>query len=327
MTRQSMSVKVTVGIPTRNRAAYVTRALRSVLAQTYTNVEVVVSDNASTDDTIPRLEEIADSRVVLLKQQSNKGMVGNFNACLQAATGKLFLMLSDDDVLQAEAVEELSRPFRHSCGGMPPDRVGMSWCPCLIIDSAGNTLWTTETGPAVETPISLITSLFNGRRGPRFCGVMVRTADALLVSGYNETRHGALCDTGNWARVALLYDRVACIARPLSSYTIHPASETSKSACRDWQTWGENICADLIATLRPDDKASGERALRAANRNHVANITVSILIQTVGSPGWAGSALRELVRSRRYFSTAFVAGRVFRDGWKILRLRRKDAKR
>ena len=53
---------VTVGIPTYNRASALTRALESVLAQDYTNLEVVISDNASTDDTCPKLSGL-DPRI------------------------------------------------------------------------------------------------------------------------------------------------------------------------------------------------------------------------------------------------------------------------
>jgi glycosyltransferase involved in cell wall biosynthesis len=321
MTERWIPGRVTVGIPTRNRSAYLVRAVRSALAQSYAELEVVVSDNASTDDTVGRIEEIADSRVRLLKQPSNIGMVANFNACLQAASGELFLMLSDDDVLEPEAVDELSRPFYHHSQGIAPDRIGLTWCPCWILDSAGQPLWATEGGPTVETPLSLITSTFNGKRGPRFSGVMVRTVDALSVGGYDVERYGALCDMGNWARAALRYDYVACIVRPLAKYTMHAVSETSQSACREWQAWGENLLDGLIEALRPDDKTSGEGVLRAANRNLIANLTVTVLIQTVGQPGWAALMCREVFRARRYFFTPFLARRLLRDGWKILRVR------
>ena len=48
-------------------------------------------------------------RLVFLKQAENLGMIGNFNACLKAARGELFLMLSDDDFLEQRAIEQLGR--------------------------------------------------------------------------------------------------------------------------------------------------------------------------------------------------------------------------
>ncbi|HEV2448761.1 MAG TPA: GtrA family protein, partial [Candidatus Sulfopaludibacter sp.] len=146
--------------------------------------------------------------------------------------------------------------------------------------------------------------------------VMVRTVDARAAGGYNEERHGAICDCGNWTRVAVCYDNVACIQRPLARYTVHGGSVTLGSSIANWQRCGENIYEDLVATLR----ANGTRVpanLRSAGRNHISNITVTVLLQTVGRPGWVRAAVRECVRSRRYMLTPFVAKRMMRDGWKL----------
>ena len=311
---------VTLGIPTRNRAEFVLRAVRSALAQTCGEIEVIVSDNASTDDTVARLREIHDQRLTILEQAENLGMVGNFNACLNAARGEYFLMLSDDDVLEPEAIEWLRAPFLPESAA-----VGVTWCPCVVANAAGEDLWTTGAGPALEPSLEMVMGLFNGTRGPRFCSVMVRTADARTAGGYNEERHGAICDCGNWIRVAARYDCVACIPRPLARYTIHGGSVTMGSSIANWQRCGQNIYEDLVATLRASGKPV-PASLRSASRNHVSNITVTVLLQTVGRPGWVGAAVREFVRSRRYMLTWFVAKRMLRDGWKLLSLGKRPSR-
>jgi putative flippase GtrA len=319
MTPGTVAGLVTIGIPTRNRCGYVVEAVRSALAQTYAHIEVIVSDNASTDATVGKLREIGDPRLTVLAQPANLGMVGNFNACLDAAHGEYFLMLSDDDVLEPEAIGALKEPFVSPPSGQRPDSIGMTWCPCTIIDAAGRALWTTQPGPPAEPSLDLVVELYNGNRGPRLCGVMLRTGDMRRVGGYNEERHGALCDNGNWTRAAVAYDCVVCVPRALARYRVHGGSETLTSAVRDWQRFGENIYADLLESLRAAGRQAPRR-LAAANRNHIGNITVTILLQTVGRPGWIGAALRECIRSRRYMLTPFVAKRCLRDGWKILRL-------
>jgi glycosyltransferase involved in cell wall biosynthesis len=60
MSPASSEPLVSIGIPTYNRRQYAIRAVNSVLSQTYANIEVVVSDNASTDDTIKHLSTIQD---------------------------------------------------------------------------------------------------------------------------------------------------------------------------------------------------------------------------------------------------------------------------
>lgn len=309
--------KVTIGIPTRNRKEYLLRALSSSLAQTHRDIEVVVSDNASSDDTLRCLRETRDPRLVILEQQTNIGMVGNFNACLNAATGQLFLMLSDDDLLEPTAVERLSSPFLNGLNECRGENIGITWCPCAIIDPAGETRWVTDGGPEIEDPAAMIASLWNGARGPRFSSVMVRTADAIAVGGYNGERYGDLCDSPNWGKVALRYEAVACINQTLVQYRTHAASATREAACRDWQRWGEAIFTDLRGPL----KAHGisDRVLRTSRRNLIANLTVTVLLPSVGQPGWLPRMIREVLRVWRCFLTPFVARRLFGEFGKLLR--------
>lgn len=317
------SGRVTIGIPTRNRCELAIRAVRSVLAQTYTNVEIVVSDNASTDDTVKSIEEIGDSRVVLVKQTENIGMAGNFNACLNSATGELFLMLSDDDVLELDAIKELSRPFFDPPDFLPAEAVGVVWSPCAIINTSGETLYITDGGPARETVAELLAEVFNGHRGMRFSSVLVRTVDARMVGGYKGDRYGVLCDSPNWGQAALRHDYAVCINRALVKYTIHASSESSKSTCRDWQFWGNHIHADLMAAVRERNDQKGEKLMLAGHRNLIANLTLTILMQVIGQPGWISYFIREIFRARKYLFTTSTARRVIQEGWKIVFLKRR----
>ena len=98
---------VSVGLPTFNRCGQLRGAIESVLAQTYRNIELLISDNASTDDTRNVCEEYAqlDSRVRYIRQTENIGMVPNFNTVLRESSGPFFMWLSDDDWLDERYVE------------------------------------------------------------------------------------------------------------------------------------------------------------------------------------------------------------------------------
>jgi glycosyltransferase involved in cell wall biosynthesis len=311
-------IGVSIGIPTRNRSVYLLRAIRSALSQTYTDIEVVVSDNASTDDTLQAIETISDPRLVVLRQATNIGMAGNFNACLGAATGELFLMLSDDDVLEPSAIQRLVQPFSDPPAGLRAEDIGLSWCPCKTVNQEDELMWTTDGGPALEPSVQLLAGLYNGTRGPRLCSVMLRTADALSVGGYDGQRYGAVCDAGNWNRVILRYSHVCCVQQPLVHYTLHTGSVTNDSKSRDWQTWAENISADVTGYLRDHGRTGDEKILRSAARNMIANTITTIWIQRVGQPGWIGYLCREFVRARKYTFSSFVLRRVIRDGWKLV---------
>ena len=90
--------KVTIAIPTYNRADdYLKQTLKSALNQTYENIEIIVSDNCSTDNTEAVVNSFNDSRIRYFRQQENIGANNNFNFCLKQAKGEYFLLLLDDD--------------------------------------------------------------------------------------------------------------------------------------------------------------------------------------------------------------------------------------
>jgi len=98
--------QVTIGIPTYNRAnGYLREALESALGQSYSNLDIVVSDNGSTDNTESVVRSYADPRVRYFRQQPPVIPNDNFNFCLQQAHGVYFLMLPDDDKIDRGFVE------------------------------------------------------------------------------------------------------------------------------------------------------------------------------------------------------------------------------
>jgi len=90
---------VSIGLPTYNRAHLLTQAAESVLAQDYTNIELIISDNASTDGTRNYCEELCrqDARVRYIPQPTNLGPWDNHIAALKGANGDFFMFLGDDD--------------------------------------------------------------------------------------------------------------------------------------------------------------------------------------------------------------------------------------
>jgi glycosyltransferase involved in cell wall biosynthesis len=92
---------ITIGIPVRNGARTLRQALDSCLRQTCRDIEVVVSDNASTDETSRIIEDYRrrDPRVRLLRQDLPVSMWENHRATFEAARGKYFMWGADDDIL------------------------------------------------------------------------------------------------------------------------------------------------------------------------------------------------------------------------------------
>jgi len=90
---------VSIGLPTFNRVATLKRALDSLLAQTYNNFELIISDNASTDDTEKICLEYSqkDDRVKYFRQEKNIGMIRQFDFLVTNIKGNFFMLASDDD--------------------------------------------------------------------------------------------------------------------------------------------------------------------------------------------------------------------------------------
>jgi glycosyltransferase involved in cell wall biosynthesis len=95
---------VSIGLPVRNGEHRVPSAIMSALTQRYSNIELVISDNASTDGTEEVCREFArrDPRVAYYRQDQNIGLLNNFVATMQLARGDLFCWLGDDDELQTD---------------------------------------------------------------------------------------------------------------------------------------------------------------------------------------------------------------------------------
>lgn len=100
---------VSIGMPVYNGAQYIRRALDSLLAQDYDNYEIIISDNASTDQTLEILEEYAlmYPQIRTYTQSENVGIQGNFRIVLRLARGEYFMWAADDDYWEPEFLKTL----------------------------------------------------------------------------------------------------------------------------------------------------------------------------------------------------------------------------
>ena len=94
--------KVSIGLPVYNGAKYLRKTLDCLLGQTFSDFELIISDDGSTDETEEICKEYVqrDSRVCYFRQSENFGMpVKNFQFTLSQATGEYFMFASHDDPL------------------------------------------------------------------------------------------------------------------------------------------------------------------------------------------------------------------------------------
>ncbi len=102
---------VSVCIPTYQAAKTIVETLQGVLNQTYRNLEIIICDNQSSDNTVELIRHIQDPRIQLSVNSENFGMVGNFNIVLSKAKGMYVKLLCADDVITNTCIEKEVKVF------------------------------------------------------------------------------------------------------------------------------------------------------------------------------------------------------------------------
>jgi len=104
---------VSIGLPVRNAGSRIAEVVRSVMAQDHPELELVISDNGSTDDTEAVCRELArdDSRIAYHRQPENIGLFNNFVFASRAAKGSYLRWIGDDDRLEPTMVSRCLREF------------------------------------------------------------------------------------------------------------------------------------------------------------------------------------------------------------------------
>ena len=99
---------VTIGLPVYNGENYVAEAVHSILAQSYPHFELIISDNASTDNTEAICRALAkqDARIQYHRAAENRGAAWNYNRAVELASGKYFRWLAHDDALAPSTLEK-----------------------------------------------------------------------------------------------------------------------------------------------------------------------------------------------------------------------------
>lgn len=98
-------------MPCYNGAPYLRESIASILSQQYDNLEVIVSDDCSTDDSVNVVKKIADTRIRLVTNESNLGYGRNLQRAAALARGEIIFLFAQDDVLLPGALQRTIRAF------------------------------------------------------------------------------------------------------------------------------------------------------------------------------------------------------------------------
>ena len=110
---KKLQPKVSIGLIVYNGGKYLKNAIDSFLNQTFKNFEIIISDNASTDDTKKICQEYArlTNRIKYVRQVKNQGAIFNFKHVLEHARGEYFMWASHDDIFNPSYISECLKVF------------------------------------------------------------------------------------------------------------------------------------------------------------------------------------------------------------------------
>lgn len=115
---------VSILIPVWNREQDIIRAINSACSSSYRNIEIIVSDNASTDNTFDAIKNVAkdDARIQFYRNETNIGAVNNWVSCFEKSSGEFIKVLWSDDAITENTIEKLISPL------LADDNVGFTYC-------------------------------------------------------------------------------------------------------------------------------------------------------------------------------------------------------
>ena len=205
---------VSVVVPSHNRARLLRRTLQSILAQHLTDLEVVLVDDGSTDDT-PQITAAADPRIVVIRNREPGGVSAARNRGIAAARGDWIAFCDDDDLWSPD---KLSRQL------MAAERAGADWAYSgdVNIDDQLRVL----SGGPPRDPQDVVALL--PRWNPIASGgsnVMVRSDVLAAVGGFDPSLRRTE-DWDLWIRIART-GPPACVREPLVAYRFHTGNVVS----------------------------------------------------------------------------------------------------
>ena len=185
-------------MPVYNGSAFLLLAIRSVLGQTYANLELRIFDDCSTDGSAEVLRLIDDSRVIIMRNEHNLGPEGNWNRALAAGRGKYIKLFHQDDLMLPDCLAEQVAALE-----LHPDAV-LAFCRRDIIGADGRKLLSRGAGWGQELVPLKAVALRCAWHGTNVVGepsaVLLRAETVAKVGGFDASVP-YLIDLDYWVRM------------------------------------------------------------------------------------------------------------------------------
>ncbi len=262
--------KYSVCIPAYNRPDTIRQAIQSIVGQTVTNWELIVTDDSSDDRVATVVASFEDRRILYVKNKQRLGLENNWNAGLTRARGEYVKMLMDDDYLHPTCLADQGQMLdRHPnvvlvCANY---RVVDLHDHPITVPNLGKDPYRLFRGDHVESGSHFIVGYLTGRRRVGLPSAMLIRRSALERSGLVVTNAGVAADADLWLRLCVEGDFSYCDRQLLTmrwhesnlSKILESGSYGYKSILSLYRRW---LRSDLVAI----SKSRGAIALAAAAR-------------------------------------------------------------
>ena len=243
----NMQPLVSICIPCYNAEPFIGETLQSVLAQTYTNLEIIICDDQSKDNTLDVVKTFTDPRISIHVNEHNLGSSGNYNKALSYATGKYAKLLCADDLITPDCIEKQVRAFEEN----EDENIVLVTAEKRIINEKGKQLFVKKfPGKGIIDGKKVVRK--SVRNGTNIIGEpglpLMKTEAMRQTSGVIEDKYFTYCnDFDLWCKL-LLYGNLFVIKEPLFSFRIVSSSTTSKTG---WQQ--AKVVKDYFTLLYKQD--------------------------------------------------------------------------
>ncbi|MGD1712620.1 glycosyltransferase family 2 protein [Dapis sp. BLCC M172] len=239
--------KVTVCLPTYNSGEFLPQAINSILEQTFTDFELIIYDDCSTDNTpeIIRSYLQKDSRIKYLQNSQNLGLFPNWNRCLEFASGEYITVFAQDDMMLPKNLEQKVKILDKY------QNVGLVTSSIMVVDSENNYLnwdWANYAENSLVNGEEWVRKNL-GEANPICCPfVLIRRQVLEKVGGKFNDNYAFAADLELWLRIALVAD-LYFVKEILGYYRWHEGNKTH--SFDDFSQIKEHlqICSNLIDTL------------------------------------------------------------------------------
>lgn len=209
---------VSISIPVYNAEKTIAETIQSIINQTYNNLEIIIVDNASTDNTLQVIKKFKDPRIKIYKNNKNIGAEKNFSKCVKLAKGRYIAIFHADDVYTKNMIKKQVEVFQNN------PNIAAVFTRANKINSSGEIIGESRIPSHLKNKkcyhfYEIFTSILENGNFLVTPSVMVKSEIYKKMIPFNEKKFDTSADLDMWLRI-LEKHPIAIIDEKLMSYRI-----------------------------------------------------------------------------------------------------------